>query len=71
MSDAEIELIEYLAKVIPAGRVECAECGAEGAAAKAVIRGDQWFCSERCAERSLAPLIKPQPKGVKLNGWDI
>jgi hypothetical protein len=32
------------------------------------------FCSELCAhahERAQAPLVKPQPKGVNLNGWDI
>lgn len=35
--------------------------------------GDQ-YCSIRCvenAERDHAPLIKPQPKGLTVEGWDV
>lgn len=37
-------------------------------------RGNDKYCDPRCvekAEREHAPQIKPQPKGVQVDGWDV
>lgn len=36
--------------------------------------GSDKYCAPRCveqAERHYAPSIKPQPKGVTIDGWDV
>ena len=65
------ELIEYLAQIVPDATVECAGCGVNREAGAAVMRDDKWYCSEQCADRSLAPLRKPQPKAVIVDGWKV
>lgn len=65
------DLVEYFAQIMPQARVECAGCGVEREISKAVTRGDLIYCSESCADRACAVMIKPQPKGVKLDGIDI
>lgn len=67
----DAELLEYLAQVMPAALIGCAGCGAERVRARGVIRSDQFFCSETCADRNLAVLIKAQPKGVEIDGWQV
>lgn len=67
----DAELFNYLATVMPAARVECAGCPREIEAAKVIIRDEQSFCSVECAEKKLALLIRPQPKGFRLEGWDL
>lgn len=64
-------IIEYLISLMPQATVACDECGIEREAVDCVIRSEKTFCSERCADRNLAQMIKPQPKGVELDGWQI
>lgn len=70
MSETQ-ELIEYLKQIMPSAQVECAECGAETEAAKAITRADSLYCSDECAARSNAILLKAQPKSVKAGCFDI
>lgn len=74
ITDEEYEQIKEAANYRP-----CPECGDSfrwtlqfypGPMAKL---GDK-YCSERCvrsAERENAPLIKTQPKGQKIDNWDV
>lgn len=58
-------------------QTDCAECGSPRMVGDIAYINDstlEVFCSKACAEsreRSKAPLVKPQPKGVRLDGWDI
>jgi hypothetical protein len=65
------DLIEYLSQLMPTAPADCAGCGLEREASTMTIREGRAYCSEDCADRALALLRKPQPKGVRLNGWDI
>lgn len=29
------------------------------------------YCSQACRDRNEAPMVKPQPKGTKVDGWDV
>lgn len=65
------ELIKYLASIVPGAKVECAGCGVEREAAKAVIRESKFYCKDECADRALALYRKPEPKRVDCDGWSI
>jgi hypothetical protein len=65
------DLLEYLAEIVPQARVICAGCPVAREAGQMVRQGDLLYCSDECADRALAVLVKPQPKGVKLDGFDI
>jgi len=34
-------------------------------------RNDLPYCSVPCRDKAIAPMIKPQPKGTKIDGWDV
>lgn len=69
---------EYAALVEAARFTECPNCStsylrAAGISGPLSSRGNR-YCSLKCAEiasRSAAPLRKPQPIGVKIDGWDV
>lgn len=65
------ELIEYVASIVPGAKVECAGCPVERLVSQCVVRNEKFYHSEECADRANAVVKKPQPKGVRLNGWDI
>jgi hypothetical protein len=66
-----MELIEYLMSIVPNAVVECAECERELEASQAVRRADQFYCSDNCADKANAILLRPQPKSVKAGCFDI
>lgn len=68
---ADTELFQYLATLMPGAPIQCAGCPVEVEAAQAVTRADNLYCSKTCADRATARLVKPQPKGVNLDGWDV
>lgn len=67
----DAELIRYLAGWMPDAPIQCAGCTRQTAIGSAIEAERKFFCSERCRERELAPLIKPQPKGLCVDGWDV
>lgn len=67
----DAELINYLAEFMPTAQIECAGCTRQVAISKAIEREGKFFHSERCADIATAPIIKPQPKGTRIDGWDV
>jgi hypothetical protein len=67
----EAELFKYLAQLMPDAETNCAGCGELVEISAAVMRQEKFYCSETCADRSLALLIKPQPIVFQLEGWDL
>lgn len=65
------ELFDYLTRIVPDAEETCAGCGKVVEVRNAVLRSEKLYCSEECADRSLALLIKLQPPGFKIDGWDL
>jgi uncharacterized pyridoxamine 5'-phosphate oxidase family protein len=65
------ELIEYMREIVPGATAECAGCPAVREVGVMVVRDGKLYHSQECADRSCAVVRKVQPKGVKLDGWDI
>ena len=58
----DAETIKYLTSLMPDVRgITCAGCPGEVKASAMVIREDKVFCSEMCADKKLARMIRPQP----------
>jgi len=68
----DAETIKYLASLMPDVRgITCAGCPGEVKASAMVERDSKIFCSEACADRSCARMIRPQPKCAQVDGWDV
>lgn len=65
------DLIAYLAEIVPEAPRVCAGCPVVRKAGEMVRRDGLLYCDEECADRATAVLRKPQPKGVKLDGYNI
>ena len=65
------EMMAYLMEIVPAAKVECAGCGVKKDAVATVIRANKFYCSDECADRDNAILLKAQPKGVKIGCFDV
>lgn len=66
----EADIIKYFA-IIPDATAPCAGCTKQATKDGFVIRENQVFHSEQCADIATASLHKPQPKGHRVDGWDI
>ena len=70
-----IELIQYLAKFMPLALIQCDGCTREIEISKAVERDNRFFHSEQCAQKAMAPMVKPQPRRIEgvnyVDGWDV
>lgn len=70
-----METIELLLALMPNATTKCPECGTEFKAARAVKRAvGEWvtmYCSEACDNKANAVLIKRQPKGMQIDGYDV
>lgn len=65
-------LTDYLAQLMPGIEAECeGNCIRVVPISQMVAREGRKFCSAQCADRECAPMIKPQPKGQKVDGWDV
>lgn len=66
-------LTEYLSRLMPGIEAECESenCMSIVPVAQMVTRDGRRFCTAGCADRTLAPMIKPQPKGTQIEGWDV
>lgn len=71
MTEQREDLIEYLATIVPGATVDCAGCPVKREVGAMVKREGKFYCSERCADIANAVVRKAQPKGVKINGWDV
>lgn len=66
------QLTDYLTQLMPEIEAECeGNCIRVVPISQMATREGRKYCSERCADRECAPLIKPQPKGTKVDNWDI
>jgi hypothetical protein len=52
-------------------QIECHGCGLTINHDAAISRQDGLYCTERCADRSTAPMIKTTLSGEKYGGMDI
>jgi hypothetical protein len=66
-----MDFFEYLLEIVPDVEEPCAGCGKSVQLRVATIREMKVFCSDTCADRTLAILVKPQPAGVQIEGWDV
>jgi hypothetical protein len=71
VQDLDAELMDYLTEIVPGATAECAGCPAEREVGVMVRSEGKLYHSQECADRSCAVVRKVQPKGVKLDGWDI
>lgn len=69
--DPLTELFNYLVTVAPDAEAVCAGCAKYVRVGSAIRREEKFFCSEDCADRALALLVKRQPTGLKIDGWDL
>ena len=65
------ELIQYLAPFMPTAPIQCDGCTREVEISKAIEKEGKHFHSQKCADIATAPLIKPQPKSTRVDGWDV
>jgi hypothetical protein len=66
-----MDFFEYLKTIIPQAEIRCVGCEKLLAFSDAIARGKDFYCSEECADKALAILVKPQPKGMQIEGWDV
>lgn len=67
----DAEMIEYLSALMPDAQVNCSRCEKLKAVGESVKGTEGIYCSDLCRMQSEGLLIKPQPKGMQLEGWDI
>lgn len=66
------EIAAFLAPFMPSLKLKCeGDCNKEVELAKAVHMDGKIYCSDRCADISNAPMVKPQPKATVIDGWDV
>lgn len=66
------EIAAFLAPFMPSLKLKCeGDCNKEVELAKAVHMDSKTYCSDRCADISNAPMVKPQPKATVIDGWDV
>lgn len=71
--DRQTSTTDYLLQFMPQAECECEgqNCIAVRPFAEMVQCDGKRYCSERCRDISNAPMIKPQPKGETVDGWDV
>lgn len=68
----DAETIEYLISLMPDAPLTCDGCLIEFAASRRVERNKKTFCSEDCADRNCAVMVKPTKSSVPLiDGWAV
>lgn len=67
----DADLIEYLAKLMPDAKVDCAGCPAEIALTKGFEKDSKVYCSRECWMRFTAVIVKPSPRRVLVDNWDV
>lgn len=69
------ELYDYLRELMPDAvddvQVWCVGCVLTVPLASAVMRDGEAYCSANCADRSTACMVKPSPRGARIDGMDV
>lgn len=67
------ELTDYLAQLMPNMTAGCegTNCSKLAPVAQMVTEEGKRYCSQKCADFHNAPMIKPQPKTTRIDGWNV
>lgn len=67
----DAELLDYLTALMPDAKTDCAKCGKSVEVSAGVRTRENIYCSETCRLQSESLLLKRQPKGLNIGGWDL